>query len=95
MKNLRLSEVSGLGRSAQMGLEPPKRMENFENGHLASPGPWDVHIYLVFGCFVSEQRVTGLELIFQVISSIFGFHGFSPLSPLISHISVTLVSLRS
>ena len=63
MKNLRLSEVSGVRRSARTDLEPPERMENFENGHVASPGLWDADIYFVFGWFVQKQSSVGFGLV--------------------------------
>ena len=80
MKNLRLSEVSGPGRSARADLEPPKQIQKVGNGHVASSGPWEIDINLLFGCFVAERRITGLGWFFKPFSFIFGFQRILQLS---------------
>ena len=34
-------------------------MENFENGYVASPGPWDVDIYLFLASFRNSRIEDG------------------------------------
>ena len=61
MKNLRLSEVSGPGRTARAGLESPEWIQKVKNGRVASSGPWKTDIYFGFWLFRSRtERETGL-----------------------------------